>query len=133
MLAAGLGALAVSPAVGAAQDGGGAMAVTPSSVVAGMQAGFRRCYNKGLAEDPNMRGSVRITAKIGPSRLTLKARLIVDATGRHRLLPGVGAQGDLTHASRGDIGNHLRQTSLQHVPLVIDVMLRYDEPPAPDC
>lgn len=38
-----------------------------SAVVAGMSAGFRRCYNKGLAEKPNMAGSVRVTAKIGPN------------------------------------------------------------------
>ena len=34
------------------------------AVVAGMAAGFRRCYNAGLAEDRNMKGSVRVTAKI---------------------------------------------------------------------
>ena len=37
-----------------------------AAVVAGMAAGFRRCYNQGLQEDPNMVGSVRVTAKIGP-------------------------------------------------------------------
>ena len=40
---------------------------TPTAVVAGMAAGFRRCYNQGLARNPNMKGSVRITAKIGPN------------------------------------------------------------------
>jgi hypothetical protein len=38
-----------------------------------MAAGFRRCYNKGLQEDPNMKGSVRITAKIGPNGEVLSA------------------------------------------------------------
>lgn len=37
-------------------------------VVAGMAAGFRRCYNNELSRgDPNSRGTVRITAKIGPN------------------------------------------------------------------
>lgn len=35
------------------------------SVVAGMSAGFRRCYNRGLQTAPNMQGSLRITARIG--------------------------------------------------------------------
>jgi hypothetical protein len=52
--------------IGGAAVSGGAVA-NASSVVAGMQAGFRRCYNRGLQEDPNMKGSVRITAKIGPN------------------------------------------------------------------
>jgi hypothetical protein len=30
-----------------------------------MAKGFRRCYNRGLKDDRNMKGSVRITAKIG--------------------------------------------------------------------
>jgi TonB family protein len=32
-----------------------------------MGQGFRRCYNLGLAADAEMKGSVRVTAKIGPS------------------------------------------------------------------
>ncbi|HEY4117481.1 MAG TPA: AgmX/PglI C-terminal domain-containing protein [Byssovorax sp.] len=37
-------------------------------VVSGMGAGLRRCYNKGLStEDPGMRGSVRVTASVGPN------------------------------------------------------------------
>jgi hypothetical protein len=36
-----------------------------ASVVAGMAPGFRRCYRRGLEEDATMKGSVRITAKIG--------------------------------------------------------------------
>lgn len=35
------------------------------SVVAGMGAGFRRCYNRGLQTNPNMKGSMRIIARIG--------------------------------------------------------------------
>jgi len=55
-----------SASIGGANVSGGTVA-NASSVVAGMAAGFRRCYNKGLQEDPNMKGSVRITAKIGPN------------------------------------------------------------------
>jgi hypothetical protein len=36
-------------------------------VVAGMRGGFRACYNRGLIEDPTMKGSVRITASVGPN------------------------------------------------------------------
>ena len=38
-----------------------------------MAAGFRRCYNNGLKEDPNMKGTVRITARIGPNGEVLGA------------------------------------------------------------
>jgi hypothetical protein len=55
-----------SASIGGASVSGGSV-TNASSVVAGMGAGFRRCYNKGLQEDPNMKGSVRITAKIGPN------------------------------------------------------------------
>lgn len=44
-----------------------------SSVLAGMAAGFRRCYNRGLLESPNMKGSLRITAKVGPNGEVLSA------------------------------------------------------------
>ncbi len=70
-------AVKVKGPVGNAQVGGasvsGGNVANASSVVAGMGAGFRRCYNKGLAEDPNMKGSVRITAKIGPNGEVLSA------------------------------------------------------------
>lgn len=58
--------------VGGAAVSGGSVA-NASSVVAGMSAGFRRCYNKGLQEDPTMKGSVRITARIGPNGEVLSA------------------------------------------------------------
>jgi hypothetical protein len=44
-----------------------------NAVVARMSAGFHRCYQKGLQEDPNMKGSVRITARIGPNGEVLSA------------------------------------------------------------
>jgi hypothetical protein len=61
-----------SAQVGGASVSGGNVA-NASAVVAGMAAGFRRCYNRGLQEDPNMKGSVRITAKIGPNGEVLSA------------------------------------------------------------
>ncbi|MBL9020984.1 MAG: cell envelope integrity protein TolA [Myxococcales bacterium] len=61
-----------SASVGGASVSGGNVA-NAASVVAGMAAGFRRCYNRGLQEDPSMKGSVRITAKIGPNGEVLGA------------------------------------------------------------
>lgn len=61
-----------SAAIGGAAVSGGSVA-NASAVVAGMAAGFRRCYNNGLKEDPNMKGSVRITARIGPNGEVLSA------------------------------------------------------------
>lgn len=58
--------------IGGASVSGGSVA-NAQAVVARMAAGFRRCYNKGLQEDPNMKGSVRITAKIGPNGEVLSA------------------------------------------------------------
>jgi hypothetical protein len=53
-------------AIGGAAVAGGSVSNT-SSVVAGMAAGFRRCYSRGLQEDPNMKGSMKVTAGIGPN------------------------------------------------------------------
>ncbi len=61
-----------SASIGGAAVSGGSVA-NASAVVAGMGAGFRRCYNRGLQEDPNMKGSVRITARIGPNGEVLSA------------------------------------------------------------
>ena len=52
--------------VGAGTPRGGHVA-NAEAVVARMAAGFRRCYNQGLIDNPDMAGSVRITAKIGPN------------------------------------------------------------------
>ena len=51
---------------------GGAIANT-REVVNAMAPGFRRCYKEGLHEDPNMKGSVRVTAKVGPRGDVLSA------------------------------------------------------------
>jgi hypothetical protein len=61
-----------SVGVGGANVSGGSVA-NAGAVVAGMAAGFRRCYNKGLQENPDMKGTVRITAKIGPNGEVLGA------------------------------------------------------------
>jgi hypothetical protein len=61
-----------SVGVGGANVSGGSVA-NASAVVAGMAAGFRRCYNRGLQENPDMKGTVRITAKIGPNGEVLGA------------------------------------------------------------
>ncbi|MCH2109639.1 MAG: AgmX/PglI C-terminal domain-containing protein [Polyangiaceae bacterium] len=37
-----------------------------ASVVARMRAGFNRCYNRGLAQNPDIAGKIRLTLKIGP-------------------------------------------------------------------
>jgi hypothetical protein len=58
--------------VGGANVSGGSVA-NASAVVAKMAAGFRRCYNRGLQENPDMKGSIRITAKIGPNGEVLGA------------------------------------------------------------
>jgi TonB family protein len=36
-------------------------------VVAGMRAGFRACYNRGLATNPDLQGRVSIVATVGPN------------------------------------------------------------------
>jgi hypothetical protein len=52
--------------VGAAEIRGGQVS-NAERVVAGMKAGFRACYNRGLASNPDLQGAVKITAKIGPN------------------------------------------------------------------
>jgi hypothetical protein len=58
--------------VGGAEVRGGSVS-NADRVVAGMRAGFRACYNRGLASNPDLQGSVRITAKIGPNGEVLSA------------------------------------------------------------
>lgn len=45
---------------------GGSIA-NASAVIAGMRAGFRRCYAQGLKDDPTMSGSLTVDASIGPT------------------------------------------------------------------
>jgi len=58
--------------VGAASVSGGQVG-NAERVVAGMRAGFRACYNRGLATNPDLAGQVRIIAKIGPNGEVLSA------------------------------------------------------------
>lgn len=37
-----------------------------SRVVAGMRAGFRACYQRGLNENPDAEGAIRLTIRVGP-------------------------------------------------------------------
>ncbi|MCA9597075.1 MAG: AgmX/PglI C-terminal domain-containing protein [Myxococcales bacterium] len=51
--------------VGGAAVSGGTVS-NASRVVAGMRAGFRACYNRGLQENPDAQGSIRLTIRVGP-------------------------------------------------------------------
>jgi hypothetical protein len=48
--------------------------VDASSVVTEMSAGLRRCYNKGLAVNPNLQGSLRIAATVEASGKVVSTR-----------------------------------------------------------
>lgn len=52
--------------VGSAAVSGGSVS-NADRVVAGMRAGFRACYNRGLANNPDLHGSVTIVARVGPN------------------------------------------------------------------
>ncbi len=54
-----------SASVGGAAVSGGTVS-NASRVVAGMRAGFRACYNRGLAQNPDSQGSIRLTIRVGP-------------------------------------------------------------------
>jgi hypothetical protein len=51
--------------VGGAGVSGGTVS-NASRVVAGMRAGFRACYQRGLAENPDAQGNIRLTIRVGP-------------------------------------------------------------------
>jgi hypothetical protein len=51
-------------AVGGAAVSGGNVS-NAARVVAGMRAGFRNCYQRGLAENPDAAGSIRLTIRVG--------------------------------------------------------------------
>jgi hypothetical protein len=55
-----------SAQVGGAGVSGGSVA-NASSVVARMRGRFRHCYQQGLSQNPDMQGSVTLTAKVGPN------------------------------------------------------------------
>lgn len=53
-------------AVGDATVAGGAVS-DASRVVAQMRAGFRACYNRGLADNPDIEGKIALTIRVGPT------------------------------------------------------------------
>ena len=52
--------------VGSASVAGGQVS-DASRVVAQMRAGFRACYNRGLAENPDIEGKIALSIKVGPT------------------------------------------------------------------
>jgi hypothetical protein len=68
---AGIGSSQVPGPRGNANVGGvsvsGGNVSNAARVVAGLRPRFRNCFNKGLQENPDAQGSVRLTIKIGPS------------------------------------------------------------------
>jgi len=50
--------------VGGANVSGGTVG-NASRVVAGMRAGFRSCYQRGLAENPDAAGNITLTIRVG--------------------------------------------------------------------
>lgn len=51
--------------VGGAAVSGGTVS-NAARVVAGMRAGFRACYQRGLNENPDAQGNIRLTIRVGP-------------------------------------------------------------------
>jgi hypothetical protein len=51
--------------VGGAAVSGGTVS-NAARVVAGMRAGFRACYQRGLNENPDAQGNIRLTIQVGP-------------------------------------------------------------------
>jgi hypothetical protein len=64
----GTGAAVAGPkgnaSVGGAAVSGGTVS-NAARVVAGMRAGFRNCYQRGLAENPDSAGGIRLTIRVG--------------------------------------------------------------------
>ena len=51
----------------------GATVANAERVAAGMRAGFRNCYQRGLAEDKNMAGVLRLSLAVDPRGLVIDA------------------------------------------------------------
>ena len=64
-----------------------ARSATRLSVIAKMKGGFRNCYQKGLNENPDAQGSIRLTIQIGPGGEVSN----VTASSTGNLSPGVVA------------------------------------------
>lgn len=70
--------------VGTASVAGGSVS-DASRVVARMRAGFRACYNRGLADNPDIEGKIALNIKVGPTGQVLN----VSASKTGNLPPGV--------------------------------------------
>ena len=51
----------------------GATVANAKRVVAGMGAGFRNCYQRGLVENENMAGVLRLSLAVGPDGVVIDA------------------------------------------------------------
>ncbi|MBM4361722.1 MAG: AgmX/PglI C-terminal domain-containing protein, partial [Deltaproteobacteria bacterium] len=51
--------------VGGANVSGGQVS-NAARVVAGMRAGFRNCYNRALAQNPDVEGRISLAIRVGP-------------------------------------------------------------------
>jgi TonB family protein len=56
-----------------------------AKVVAAMRAAFRQCYQKGLDQNPDAQGNIRLSIKVGPGGEVTN----VSATPSGNLPPGV--------------------------------------------
>jgi hypothetical protein len=54
-----------SASTGAANVSGGTVS-NAARVVAGMRAGFRNCYNRALAQNPDVEGRISLSIRVGP-------------------------------------------------------------------
>jgi TonB family protein len=50
-----------------------------------MQQGFRRCFREGLRADGEMRGGIRITARIGADGAVTRLETVTSTAGGHAL------------------------------------------------
>ena len=51
-----------------------------ATVVAGLAASFRRCYNRALQQDPEMKGTIRMIARIGAAGEVSRVRALTPAS-----------------------------------------------------
>lgn len=71
--------------IGAVKAEGGTV-TNASRVVVGMRAGFRACYVRGLSEEPDMLGTLRVTLDVGPGGDVVSAS--AKPTGKPPTPPG---------------------------------------------
>lgn len=81
----GVGPLRGDASIGAVKAEGGTV-TNASRVVVGMRAGFRACYVRGLSEEPDMLGTLRVTLDVGPGGDVVSA--LAKPTGKPPTAPG---------------------------------------------